>query len=62
MYFREKCLMREISRHDCFYDRYKRRGHERTSKALARMISAIDLKSGGAPARIAGARNEGSLT
>ncbi len=25
MYFREKCLMREISRHECFYVRYRSR-------------------------------------
>ena len=32
MYFREKCLMREISRHECLYDRYRSRETGRGSK------------------------------
>jgi DNA-binding MarR family transcriptional regulator len=44
IYFREKCLMREIARHDCFYDRRKSLAHERAARARSRTANGNGLK------------------
>lgn len=44
MYFREKCLMRQVSRHECFYDRHKNRSAGRVSRTAEQVVNGNGLK------------------
>ncbi len=58
MYFREKCLMRQFSPHDCMYERHQSRASERTVRTVSGAAGGEVTKI--VPAHRGGTKGHGS--